>query len=190
MKRMSRGSVRLGIGDVGVLCVAVVLGAAIFSGCESDDGTVPDSEAQTTANGSAPAAPSQSTSGGTSFEAEDFGGILKLRGSASEQATALLFAGQAISMPLSWPATGPASVNVTYSNDGGADVLSLLLDGEKVGSMTPQSTGSGGYGWNSFASADVSIGTLTAGSHTLMISVAASDSYGLELDRISVVAGQ
>lgn len=189
MNGFSLGVCRRGAACIGVFCAVVVISAALC-GCESDDGSDGGAAAQSTANGSAPAVSSQPPSGGTSFEAEDFGGSLKQRGNASAQATALLFAGQAITMPLSWPATSPASVNVTYSNDGGADDLTILIDGEKVGSMTTRSTGSGGFGWNSFASADVSIGMLTAGSHTLTVTVDSSDSYGVELDRLDAVGGQ
>ena len=77
-------------------------------------------------------------------------------------------------------------VNIVYSNDGPADEVHAILDGESMGSFIGSPFDGGGIGWNLFRSSGQLPGrvVLSTGPHVLVLNVTRSDEYGVEIDNL------
>lgn len=121
-------------------------------------------------------------------------GVLQWRGNASNQRTRYLTqVGHSVSWTVSTHEAVGFAPELRYSNDGPADSLAVYLDGEFVGSVWTRNTrpagGVPGSGWNNFAVTNFADEVLlSAGSHTVTVSVAATDEYGVEVDRLGLAA--
>jgi len=109
------------------------------------------------------------------------------RSNAQGARTILLQADQ--SRTLSFNLGSPASyaVSVRYSNDnyGPTETVTVSVDGSTVGQFSAQDTGNYGAGWNVFVQTST-LGTvnLSAGDHTVVVSVSGGDGYGVEIDAV------
>ena len=77
-------------------------------------------------------------------------------------------------------------VNIVYSNDGPADEIQAILDGENMGSFIGSPYDGAGRGWNLFRSSGRLPGrvVLNTGPHVLVLNATRSDRYGVEIDNL------
>ena len=77
-------------------------------------------------------------------------------------------------------------VNIVYSNDGPADEIHAILDGETMGSFIGSPYDGQGRGWNLFRSSGPLPGRMVLGTgpHVLVLNVTRSDQYGIEIDNL------
>lgn len=102
--------------------------------------------------------------------------------------TVQLDAGETRTLTFDLDGTAFYEVRVRYSNDnfGPLETVTLHVNSNSVGSFAAQDTGDFGSGWNSFLSSGA-IGVpilLTPGRHTVTISVAGGDGFGVEIDEV------
>ncbi|XP_067668053.1 uncharacterized protein [Haliotis asinina] len=114
---------------------------------------------------------------------------IKPRSNASRQKTVLLYEGESLFIDLC--VTGRQEVSVkhlTYSNDGPSDNISIIADGKTLGSIATNNETNFGYDWNIFHKIH-NIGEqqgIDDGRCTLVIRALYTDTYGLELDCLTL----
>lgn len=116
-------------------------------------------------------------------------GTINLRSNAWGGKTVWLNAGESRTMGFSSFSGDDVAISVRYSNDnfGTSETVTVLLDGTQVGSFVAADTGDGGGGWNIFEwSEKLPAGLLTSGDHSLTVTVADGDGYGIEIDAVAV----
>lgn len=79
-----------------------------------------------------------------------------------------------------------ADLTLRYSNDGGADVVAVLVDNVMSGVITTRSEYGGGHGWNSFREDSILNISLTRGMRHLSLGFLSLDPYGVEIDYVDV----
>ncbi len=111
-----------------------------------------------------------------------------IRGNAQGNSALHLSTNSAVNYNINLQANRLYTIIVSYSNDGGSDVIGLALNNVvDIGKFRTVSTGSGGYGWNTFTNSQVMyFKTKNAGQYTLTIWVPSADSYGVELNTITI----
>ena len=79
-------------------------------------------------------------------------------------------------------------LNVRYSNDGPSDNITVWLDGEYVDRFETVNHKKEGAFWNKIVESGLLGNTkaLTAGNHTLNVSVSSVDVHGVEIDEVIV----
>ncbi|XP_052268258.1 uncharacterized protein LOC127869641 [Dreissena polymorpha] len=114
---------------------------------------------------------------------------LHFRTNAEDQTTIWLFDGEELKIKFDLPSQASLEVmDVRYSNDGDHDVCSVGLDGRELGQFKTSSYYGWGDLWNNFKSSGPIGGQqfLEAGSHSLSLTMLASDEYGVEVDYIRI----
>lgn len=78
--------------------------------------------------------------------------------------------------------------DISYSNDGNADRISVYLDGSKIGEFLTFSRSNYGRLWNTIRRSGPvgSAQTLSPGQHRLTFTVSSTDRYGVELDKVNI----
>lgn len=128
------------------------------------------------------------------LEGEDgqSGGSLMSRSNAWGQRTLLLSGdNREVTWTFTTPAGADSTVRVRYSNDNlddrSGETVALTLDGLPIGQFVAEDTGSGGFGWNTFAMSRIeAIGDLGEGTHSFSLSTSGGDGWGIEIDAIEI----
>jgi len=116
------------------------------------------------------------------------------RGNASNRATVLLLAGGALTLRAQSTTPGRYTLRIRYSNDGprtAPEQLDVVIDGSSVGQVQAENTRGDamapGTGWNEFRTSQT-LGPvdLTPGPHTIVVAVSGGDSYGVEIDVVTL----
>ena len=116
-------------------------------------------------------------------------GQVQPRSNAWEERTIWLRAGESRTLDFFKLSGVQANTLVRYSNDsaGPGETVTVSLDGIAIGTFVAEDTGDGGHGWNVFLmSPALPTPDLTYGQHTLTLSVAGGDGYGVEIDAVAV----
>ena len=114
------------------------------------------------------------------------------RAAASQERTILLHAGESRHYRFKVFQGGQyRSIVVRYSNDNTGPLEHVTLEVDKFSvQFIAQDTGNYGHGWNVFKSAKVKASgspNLAPGMHSLTISVAGGDGYGVEIDYVKLM---
>lgn len=111
------------------------------------------------------------------------------RANASGNRVVWMFAGEYLNINFCIDQSRNVSIrDFMHSNDGGSDVLSVLLDGISVGEITTLERSNSGAYWDEFLGSG-QIGErseLDPGQHTVTLIVARADMYGVEVDSVVV----
>lgn len=108
------------------------------------------------------------------------------RSRASAKHAARVRSGQSVDWTAAVVSEGNYALEVSYSNDGGADKIVILVDGRERNSFETRVTGERGEGWNQFTADKVALGRLDAGARTIQLRVVSGDEEGVELDRFAL----
>ena len=127
------------------------------------------------------------------LEAEDGSGYptgaQRPRSAASNDATVALNQGQSITLHFSVFSSCTASVSdVAYTNDGGADTISVSIDGTNVGSFQTVAESNAGHNWNVVRNSG-NLGSsvnIISGLHTVRVTATSTDQYGVEIDKVTI----
>ena len=127
------------------------------------------------------------------LEAEDGSGYptgaQRPRSAASNDATVALNQGQSITLHFSTVSSCTVSVSdVAYTNDGGADTISVSIDGTNVGSFQTVAESNAGHNWNVVRNSGSLANSVSilSGSHTVRVTATSTDQYGVEIDKVSL----
>ena len=139
------------------------------------------------------AAKATTTTFALELEAEDGSGYptgaQRSRSAASNDATVALNQGQSITLYFNVLSACTVSVtDVAYTNDGGADTISVSIDGINVGSFETVAESNAGHNWNVVRNSG-SLGSsvnVVSGSHTVRVTATHTDRYGVEIDKVSL----
>jgi hypothetical protein len=127
-----------------------------------------------------------------SFEAEHGTGqgIIHWRERAFNHQAVWFHASDARSRTFDVPSTRTYRPRIRWSNDGDPDTIHVLLDGRLIGSLVTHNTrvsgAPSGSGWDEWVTSVLPGVVIGAGRHTLTIRVAASDTYGVEIDQVQL----
>ncbi len=106
-----------------------------------------------------------------------------IRGNARGQSSLHLSTGSVVNYQVSLVPNTVYRLIIRYSNDGPSESILMSLNGIGIGKFNTISTGSGGYGWNSFTnSGEMYFKTKNAGQYTITLQVRSGDSFGVEID--------
>lgn len=114
------------------------------------------------------------------------------RSGASNDRTVWLFQSDSLSFDFCLKNNHEVLVSdVTMSNDGGRDRISVDIDGEKVGDVLSRAGSMYGMYWNVFSRSGPvgATRTLSSGQHTLTLTVEDADIHGVELDNVQLGFG-
>ena len=178
--------------------VILALDCGGYSLCHSSSTTPPPLTTTTTAaSTTTTAAPTTTTAAPTtntiptaiSLEAErgTYTGHTVQRSRASGQRTVRLRRGQYVENSFTTHCSCSVTVtNVTYTNDGGSDTITLSLDGRVVGTFRTRSQSNYGNLWNvPQSSGRVGSSTvLRRGVHTVRTEATTTDRYLVEIDKV------
>ena len=116
-------------------------------------------------------------------------GAQRPRSAASNDATVALSQGQSVTLHFSVFSSCTVSVSdVAYTNDGGADTISVSIDGTNVGSFRTVAESNAGHNWNVVRNSG-NLGSsfnIISGSHTVRVTATSTDRYGVEIDKVSL----
>ncbi len=128
-------------------------------------------------------------------EAGSSPGPVMWRSNASNLRTVWLHAGQWLKLSFYIPVTSCFRLDtVCWSNDNlpfaPSESVDVLLDGNNIGRIIADNTGSlGGGGWNVFKCSDpIGILNLQPGTHEITLTVSGGDGYGVEIDVVKLSA--
>ena len=124
------------------------------------------------------------TTSALELEAEDGSvyptGAQRPRSAASNDATVVLNQGQSITLHFSVFSSCTVSVSdIAYTNDGGADTISVRIDETSVGSFQTVAESNAGHNWNVVRNSG-SLGSsvsIILGSHTVRVTATSTDQY-------------
>ena len=125
------------------------------------------------------------------LEAEDgsYEGSQMYRSAASGKATVLLVASQSVTNVFTTESSCFVAIDdVAYTNDGGSDMVKVFIDGILIGSFLTISASNHGINWNVIRNTGM-IGEkkqVNSGSHKLLLEAANTDTYGVELDKLTL----
>lgn len=125
------------------------------------------------------------------LEAEDgsYNGSQMYRSAASGKATVLLAALQSVTNMFTTESSCFVAIHdVAYTNDGGSDMVEVYIDDILIGSFRTISASNHGINWNVIRKTGM-IGEkkqVNSGSHKLLLKAANTDTYGVELDKITL----
>ena len=125
------------------------------------------------------------------LEAEDgsYEGSQMYRSAASGKATVLLVASQSVTNVFPTESSCFVAIDdVAYTNDGGSDMVKVFIDGILIGSFLTISASNHGINWNVIRNTGM-IGEkkqVNSGSHKLLLEAANTDTYGVELDKLTL----
>ena len=127
-----------------------------------------------------------------SIEAEDmlsYGGKIIERPSVSGNKSVLLMPGDAIKFEICLMTENSIQLNsIMYSNDGMSDNIRVTIDDVEMATFDTVMLMDNGNGWSLFRSplGPFPVANLSEGRHLLSVAVTRGDSYGVEIDAITI----